>query len=69
MFKKKVLESKNLFLVNGYQQTSISLFNNFFSPRGLLLKNRIMMSKVITNLNYSLYYNNTFLSENYPHVK
>lgn len=68
MFKKKNLESKNLFLRN-YQQTQITLFSNFFSPKGLLLKNRLLVSKIISNINYTLYYNNLFLSENYSHTK
>ena len=69
LFFQKNLQNKATFYKNNCNTTQVKLFSNFFSPSGLLLKNRLLISKVISNINYTLYYNNSFLLENYPHVK
>lgn len=68
-FKKKNLQTKTTTFKNNCSTTQVKLFSNFFSPSGLLLKNRLLVSKVISNINYTLYYNNSFLVDNYPHIK
>ncbi len=67
---KKNNTKTNLNCVYGNGQSKhISLFSNFFSPNGLLCKNKLIISKVIRNINYTIYYNNLFFVENYSHIK
>ena len=74
--KKKILYKKNIqtlktgfFIENFNQKLQIFEFSKFFSKRGSLLKNKVIVTKVIKNINYNIFYNNLFLSENYPHIK
>ncbi len=69
MFKQRYIKNSNLYPVSGFQKTQISLFGNFFSSRGLLTKNKLIISNVIKNINYSIYYNSLFFFENYPQIK
>lgn len=69
MFKKNPFTKKVLSLKVDPFSTQIKHFSNFFSPRGLLLKNRLLVSRLIKNINYSIYFNNQYISITYPHIK
>lgn len=69
LFRQVNTKSKNNFLKHEYLPTQIQLFSNFFSPKGSLIKNKLLVSKVINKINYSLYYNNAFLINTYPNIK
>ncbi len=69
MFKKKVFFKKDLGSKLNNQTTQISTFGNFFSPTGSLLKNKLLISKIISNINYNIHYNNVYLTNSYPHIK